>query len=61
MPAKETPIEANMPHRISEVICLNCGHRQMSVRPVGVKLKMLECGHCRQQGSIIETGEILEE
>lgn len=46
-------------HRVSEVICLKCLNRWISVRPVGTKLVDLECIDCGQ-GYVIETGESLE-
>lgn len=49
------------PHKVSEVICLCCINRWISVRPVGTKLKELECPCCRKQGFVIETGEVIEE
>lgn len=51
--AIEFPVE----HRISEVICINCGRRWIAVRPESVKLKDLGCS-CGN-GNVIETGEIL--
>lgn len=53
-------IEENTPHKVSEVICVRCGYRWISVRPVGTLLKDLECKNCGQ-GFVIETGEVMEE
>lgn len=39
-----TPIEANLPHAVGEVVCGNCNHRAVSVRPVGTE--PLECPEC---------------
>jgi len=33
--------EEKTPHKVSEVICVKCFHRWISVRPVGVLLKAL--------------------
>ena len=44
------------PHRVSEVICVKCGHRWIAVRPGGTLLKDLECPYCGP-GYAIETGE----
>lgn len=54
------PIESLMPHKVSEVICIECRRRWISVRPASVLLKDLVCpnGHI---GSVIETGEDIEE
>ena len=54
------PIEEVMPHKVSEVICVRCGHRWISVRPSMTQLKDLECPNCGP-GFVIETGQELEE
>lgn len=53
------PIEANQPHRVSEVICVKCGRRWISVRPATCLLKDIECPDCGA-GFVIETGQDLE-
>ena len=50
-------IEDRMPHKVSEVICIRCGHRWIAVRPEGTLLKTLECQRCDSTGFAIETGE----
>lgn len=50
-------IESNIPHKVSEVICIDCKYRWIAVRPVTTLLKDLECPQCGQQGYVIETGE----
>jgi hypothetical protein len=57
----ELSIDENLPHTVSEVICINCKHRWIAVRPSKCKLKDLECAGCHQQGYVIETGEVFEE
>ena len=52
-------IEENLPHKVSEVICLSCLFRWIAVRPCVCKLKDIECPLCNQQGYVIETGEII--
>lgn len=52
-------IDARKPHRVSEVICVRCGKRWISVRPEGTLLKYLECENCGV-GYVIETGQILD-
>lgn len=59
--AKEIPIEENMLHKVSEVICINCKCRWIGVRPTNTLLKDLECPQCRQQGYVVETGEVINE
>ena len=59
--AKITSIEENTPHKVSEVICVNCKHRWIAVRPTDTLLKDLECPQCKQQGYVIETGEQLKD
>lgn len=54
---KVIPIEAKMPHKVSEVICVRCCRRWIDVRPEGTLLKRLECPGCGQTGGVIETGE----
>lgn len=50
-------IEENIPHKVSEVICIDCKYRWIAVRPTETLLKKLECPKCGQQGYVIETGE----
>ena len=50
-------IEENAPHKVSEVICINCKYRWIAVRPTNTLLKNLECPQCKQQGYVIATGE----
>lgn len=57
--AKEVNIEENQPHKVSEVICVKCLHRWISVRPISCKLSKLECPNCGP-GYVIETGEVLD-
>lgn len=49
-------IDKLKPHKVSEVICLKCLNRFISVRPETTRLKYLECEHCGA-GYVIETGE----
>lgn len=55
----EISIEENMPHKVSEVICIDCGYRWIAVRPTDTLLKDLECPQCGVQGYVIETGEVI--
>lgn len=55
------PIETNLPHRVSEVICLKCLKRWICVRPATTLLKQLECPCCGMTSFVIETGEQLEQ
>lgn len=50
-------ITENLPHKVSEVICLKCGYRWVAVRPEDTKLRELECPNCTKKGYAIETGE----
>lgn len=61
MKADIIDINNNIPHRVSEVICINCKHRWIAVRPCDSKLKNLECPQCQKKGYVIETGEIFKE
>lgn len=49
--------DEHIPHKVSEVICVKCGKRWISVRPTRTRLKELECPQCNEQGFVIETGE----
>lgn len=55
-----TSIDANKPHKVSEVICVSCHKRWIAVRLAETKLKDLECPKCGLAGYAIETGESLE-
>jgi hypothetical protein len=57
----EISIEENMPHKVSEVICINCRYRWLAVRPTITLLKDLECPQCGKQGYVIETGEVIND
>jgi len=56
---KVISIDVKQPHAVSEVICVRCGKRWISVRPEKTLLKDLECENCGQ-GYVIETGQVLE-
>lgn len=49
-----------IPHKVSEVICVKCGKRWVSIRPTRTLLKELECPQCHEQGFVIETGEVVD-
>ena len=53
-------IEENLLHKVSEVICINCKHRWIAVRPEKTLLKDLECPKCQTKGFVIETGEVID-
>ena len=57
--AEEIDITSHLLHVESEVICINCKHRWIAVRPEITKLKNLECPNCGEQGFVIETGEVI--
>jgi hypothetical protein len=54
-------INNNLPHKVSEVICIKCCHRWIAVRPVVARLKNLVCPNCNNSGYVIETGEDIEQ
>ena len=56
-----TDIDEYRPHVVSEVICVKCKKRWISVRPEGTWLKDLQCPRCKRAGYVIETGQELEE
>ena len=53
------PINKNEPHEVSEVICVKCGKRWISVRQVGTLLKDIDCPNCGK-GYVIKTGQDLD-
>jgi hypothetical protein len=55
-----TTIEDNIPHEVSEVICLKCLHRWIAVYPTSTLLKDLEC-KCGAVGYVIKTGQTVEQ
>lgn len=57
---KIVQLDEYRPHKVSEVICVRCGKRWISVRPAGTLLKEIECPECGK-GFVIETGEELED
>ena len=57
--SKVIDIEKNLPHKVSEVICVGCGKRWLAVRPTDTLLKALHCDACNESGFVIETGEVL--
>lgn len=60
MPGNISYIEENMPHKVSEVVCLMCLSRFICARPCNVLLKELQCDACGETGYIVETGESME-
>ena len=54
-------LDEKRPHKVSEVICLKCLNRWISVRPVGTLLKDLQCPRCGWKGCTIETGEEIDD
>lgn len=48
-------------HKVSMVICLKCYKRWIAVRPVGLRLVDIVCPNCELPGTVIETGEELDD
>jgi len=46
---------------VSELICIKCYKRWIGVRPEQALLKEIECPQCKEQGFVIETGQLMEE
>ena len=55
-----TNISDNLPHEVSEVICLKCLYRWIAVYPETTLLKELQCP-CGEVGYVIKTGQTIEE
>ena len=53
-------INDNQPHKVSEVICIDCKYRWLAVRLTITLLKDLECPRCGKKGFVIETGEVVD-
>ena len=53
-----TPIEVNLPHEVSELICLKCLNRWIGVYPRYTQLKEMQC-KCGEKGYVIKTGQSL--
>lgn len=51
--------ESNLPHEVSEVICLKCLKRWIAVYPSGTWLKDLHC-KCGETGYVINTGQLID-
>lgn len=60
MSKKVVDITNNLPHQVSEVICVGCCHRWIAVRTLNTPLISLECKNCGQ-GFVIETGEVIDD
>lgn len=60
---KAIELDAYRPHKVSELICVKCGKRFISCRPLGTKLKDMDCPNlkCQSRGFIIETGEVFDD
>ena len=53
------PFNYHDPHEVSEVICVKCGKRWISVRQAGMLLKDIDCPNCGK-GYVIKTGQDLD-
>lgn len=54
-------MQERMMHLVSEVICVKCCYRWVSVRLVITLLKEIECPGCGNVGFVIETGEVMDD
>ena len=54
-------VEKHTPHDTAELICIKCYERWIGVWPHTTWLKDMSCPYCKQRGTIITTGQILEE
>lgn len=52
--------EAYLEHEVSELICLKCFHRRITVYPTSLMLADMEC-ECGAVGFLIKTGQTLPE
>ena len=51
--------EEGIDHIVEELICIECKHRFLDIRPLTSWLKDLECPQCGKMGYLINTGEIV--
>lgn len=54
-------IEAHQPHEVAELICLACHKRWIGVYPAATLLKDIQCPNCKAPGTVIKTGQTLEQ
>lgn len=54
-------LDEHRPHRVGEVICLNCHNRYYCVAPVEMKYIEYTCFRCDKKGLIIGTGQPIED
>jgi len=54
---KEKALENQPIWKHSEVICIVCTDRWISVRPHDLLLKEIKCKLCDREGTVIETGQ----
>ena len=52
-------INENKPHEVSEVICLKCLNRWISVYSEDTLLKEIDCPKCGEVGYVIKTGQTI--
>lgn len=53
-------INEKQEHIITELICIRCCKRWISVRPATLLLSKMECPYCKAYGSVIMTGQELD-
>lgn len=54
-------VQEHTPHNTAELICVHCTSRWIGVWPQGVLLKDLACPYCSTRGTVITTGQMLED
>ncbi len=61
LPANVVRMEEYLPHSVSELICVKCGHRWIGVYPSAMPLKDFRCAGCMETGGVILTGQPIED
>jgi hypothetical protein len=56
-----TNIDEHRPHRVFEAICVDCCHRWIAVTHEETTLKELECAGCSRVGTVINTGQEIDD
>jgi DNA-directed RNA polymerase subunit RPC12/RpoP len=59
LPDNVVCIEAYLPHEVTELVCLRCRHRWISVHRTNTNLREYRCPRCRRMGMVIHTGQTL--
>lgn len=57
----EQYVQEHTPRNTAELICIHCMKRWIGVWPEYVYLKDITCPYCNTRGTVITTGQMLED